>query len=233
MVANRLAVAIQFKMEGWRIDTRMSRACVHELADGTRLVSARIILPSIGSRHPRAEQKEHGTGWTKEGGGGKKPASSHRESVLIKAPFYTFRWHRGITSVSRYFFHPLLPLPPPRFCVLSVSVPLFFSPTPCRFFIPLSSFFPRPPFIFRQRSPSSRSFFSLSLFSLCFVFATSDTRDMKLRERERRRDPMRFTAWLFALNCFQRSILGPGRIVAEYREGQVRASEQREEFSEI
>lgn len=39
-----------------RIDTQMSRAYEHELADGTRLVSIRIILLSIGPRHPDATE---------------------------------------------------------------------------------------------------------------------------------------------------------------------------------
>lgn len=98
-----------------RIDTQMSRAYEHELADGTRLVSIRIILLSIGPRHPDAtegtrECTEKHTGVVetrgKEAREKKRLATLHRESALIKAPFYTFRWHQGITSVTRYFFHP-------------------------------------------------------------------------------------------------------------------------------
>lgn len=58
-LANWLAVVIQFKMDRGRdarIDTQMSRAYEHELADGTRLVSIRIILLSIGPRHPDATE---------------------------------------------------------------------------------------------------------------------------------------------------------------------------------
>lgn len=100
----------------------------------------------------------------------KKLASLHRESALIKAPFYTFRWHQGITSVSRYFFF-FFPLPLPfsirPFFLLSFSLRAF-----CFAFFSL--------------------FFFLSFISFFFLFSsffrgTSDTRDMKLRESERGR----------------------------------------------
>lgn len=92
----------------------------------------------------------------------KKLASLHRESALIKAPFYTFRWHRGITSVSRYFF--------------------FFSPPP--FHSPLfSSLLLASRFLFRF---FFLFFFVYLLFSApFFLFFPWDTRDMKLRESER------------------------------------------------
>lgn len=61
-----------------------------------------------------------------------------------------------------------------------------------------------------------------SLFHLCapfffgFVFATSDTWDMKLREGKRRKETrMSFTTTLFALNCFERSVLGFRRILRQ------------------
>lgn len=190
-LANWLAVVIQFKMDrrgDARIDTQMSRAYEHELADGTRLVSIRIILLSIGPRHPDAtegtrECTEKHTGVVetrgKEAREKKRLATLHRESALIKAPFYTFRWHQGITSVTRYFFHPF-------------SFAFLLS----RLFSPFST--------------SVRPFF------FGFVFATSDTWDMKLREGKRRKETrMSFTTTLFALNCFERSVLGFRRILRQ------------------
>lgn len=73
----------------------------------------------------------------------KKLASLHRESALIKAPFYTFRWHRGITSVSRYFFFSPPPFHSPLFSSLLLASRFLF-----RFFfsfLSFISFFP-PPF---------------------------------------------------------------------------------------
>lgn len=53
-----------------RIDTQMSRAYEHELADGTRLVSTRIILLSIGPRHPDVNRRNARStrGWLKREG---------------------------------------------------------------------------------------------------------------------------------------------------------------------
>ena len=92
----------------------------------------------------------------------KKLASLHRESALIKAPFYTFRWHRGITSVSRYFFF----FPPPPFYSPLFSSLLLASRFLFRFF-----------FLF--------SFVYLLFSAPFFLFFPRDTRDMKLRESER------------------------------------------------
>lgn len=93
----------------------------------TRLVSARIILLSIGSRHPGANRRSDASERaTRLEARKKKLASLHRESALIKAPFYTFRWHQGITSVSRYFF--FFSSSP----ILFPFAPFFFSPS--RFF---------------------------------------------------------------------------------------------------
>lgn len=194
-LANWLAVVIQFKMDDGRgglgVQTRgcLVRVYTSSQMAPPRLVSARIILLSIGSRHPGANRRSDargGRGQKRE----KKLASLHRESALIKAPFYTFRWHQGITSVSRYFFSP-----PPSF----FHSPLF------------SSLLLASRFLFRFFS----LFFFLSFISFFSLFSsffrgTSDTRDMKLREserggrRRRRRDPLSFETTLFALDCFER-----------------------------
>lgn len=91
----------------------------------------------------------------------KKLASLHRESALIKAPFYTFRWHRGITSVSRYFFFFPSPIP---------FAPFFFPPSRFALFVSLFFLF---------------SFVYLLFSAPFFLFFPWDTRDMKLRESER------------------------------------------------
>lgn len=177
---------------GWAY--RHADAYVHELADGTHTPRFRpYYITFYWLSSPWREQKERCERKGDEARSEKKKlASLHRESALIKAPFYTFRWHQGITSVSRYFFFFFL-LPHP-FSIRSLFL-LSFS----LFFVSLFSSF----------------FFRLSLFSFFFLFCfhgTSDTRDMKLRESERgREEPLSFETTLFALDCFER-ILGFGRI---------------------
>lgn len=155
-LANWLAVVIQFKMDDGRgglgVQTRgcLVRVYTSSQMAPPRLVSARIILLSIGSRHPGANRRSDargGRGQKRE----KKLASLHRESALIKAPFYTFRWHQGITSVSRYFFFPspiLFPFSPLFSSLLLASrflfrfFSLFFFLSFISFFFPFFLFFP-------------------------------------------------------------------------------------------
>lgn len=176
---------------GWAY--RHADAYVHELADGTHTPRFRpYYITFYWLSSPWREQKERCERKGDEARSEKKKlASLHRESALIKAPFYTFRWHQGITSVSRYFF--FFPPPPPSFFH---SLP--FSSLLLAFFCFAFFFF----FL---------SFISLFFFLFCF-HGTSDTRDMKLRESERgREEPLSFETTLFALDCFER-ILGFGRI---------------------
>lgn len=126
----------------------------------------------------------------------KKLASLHRESALIKAPFYTFRWHQGITSVSRYFFFSPSPF-------LFPFAPFFFSPSRFALFVSLFFLF--------------SFFFRLSLFFPFFLFFPWDQRHAGYeikgkREREEERNPLSFETTLFALDCFER-IRYSGRIV--------------------
>ena len=99
-----------------RVQTRGCLAkcsCVH---DGTQMAHASFLpvlyyfllalvspMRTEGTRG-QGRRREAQVGWAGTRGEEKKRANSHREFALIKAPFYTFRWHRGITSVSRYFF---------------------------------------------------------------------------------------------------------------------------------
>lgn len=138
----------------------MSGAYVHELADGTPTPRFRpYYITFYWLSSPWREQKER---CERRARLEARKKSLHRESALIKAPFYTFRWHRGITSVSRYFF--------------------FFSPPP--FHSPLfSSLLLASRFLFRF---FFLFFFVYLLFSApFFLFFPWDTRDMKLRESER------------------------------------------------
>lgn len=177
---------------GWAY--RHADAYVHELADGTHTPRFRpYYITFYWLSSPWREQKERCERKGDEARSEKKKlASLHRESALIKAPFYTFRWHQGITSVSRYFF--FFSSSP----ILFPFAPFFFSPS--RFF--LFRFFLLFSFVY---------LFFLFFFLFCF-HGTSDTRDMKLRESERgREEPLSFETTLFALDCFER-ILGFGRI---------------------
>lgn len=130
----------------------------------------------------------------------KKLASLHRESALIKAPFYTFRWHQGITSVSRYFF--------------------FFSLPPSFFHSPLfSSLLLASRFLFRFFFSFLFSFVYLFFFPF-FLFFPWDQRHAgyeikgkrEREEEEEERNPLSFETTLFALDCFER-IRYSGRIV--------------------
>lgn len=113
---------------GWAY--RHADAYVHELADGTHTPRFRpYYITFYWLSSPWREQKERCERKGDEARSEKKKlASLHRESALIKAPFYTFRWHQGITSVSRYFF--FFSSSPP---ILFPFAPFFFSPS--RFFL--------------------------------------------------------------------------------------------------
>lgn len=143
-----------------RIDTRMSGAYVHELADGTPTPRFRpYYITFYWLSSPWREQKER---CERRARLEARKKSLHRESALIKAPFYTFRWHRGITSVSRYFFF-FFPSPIP-------FAPFFFPPSRFALFVSLFFLF---------------SFVYLLFSAPFFLFFPWDTRDMKLRESER------------------------------------------------
>lgn len=121
----------------------MSGAYVHELADGTPTPRFRpYYITFYWLSSPWREQKER---CERRARLEARKKSLHRESALIKAPFYTFRWHRGITSVSRYFFfffplpHSIRPFFLPSFSLRAFCFAFFFS------FLSFISFFP-PPF---------------------------------------------------------------------------------------
>lgn len=67
-----------------------------------------FLLALVTPTWTEGTREAHGGGWNARERSKRKKrlATLHRESALIKAPFYTFRWHQGITSVTRYFFHP-------------------------------------------------------------------------------------------------------------------------------
>lgn len=119
----------------------MSGAYVHELADGTPTPRFRpYYITFYWLSSPWREQKER---CERRARLEARKKSLHRESALIKAPFYTFRWHRGITSVSRYFFFSPPPFHSPLFSSLLLASRFLF-----RFFfsfLSFISFFP-PPF---------------------------------------------------------------------------------------
>lgn len=123
---------------GWAY--RHADAYVHELADGTHTPRFRpYYITFYWLSSPWREQKERCERKGDEARSEKKKlASLHRESALIKAPFYTFRWHQGITSVSRYFFFFFL-LPHP-FSLFLLSFSLFFVSLFSSFFFRLSLF---------------------------------------------------------------------------------------------
>lgn len=137
----------------------MSGAYVHELADGTPTPRFRpYYITFYWLSSPWREQKER---CERRARLEARKKSLHRESALIKAPFYTFRWHRGITSVSRYFFFSPSPIP---------FAPFFFPPSRFALFVSLFFLF---------------SFVYLLFSAPFFLFFPWDTRDMKLRESER------------------------------------------------
>lgn len=123
---------------GWAY--RHADAYVHELADGTHTPRFRpYYITFYWLSSPWREQKERCERKGDEARSEKKKlASLHRESALIKAPFYTFRWHQGITSVSRYFF--FFP-PPPSFFPFSSLLLAFFCFAFFFFFLSFISFF--------------------------------------------------------------------------------------------
>lgn len=127
---------------GWAY--RHADAYVHELADGTHTPRFRpYYITFYWLSSPWREQKERCERKGDEARSEKKKlASLHRESALIKAPFYTFRWHQGITSVSRYFFFFfLLPHPFSIRSLFLLSFSLFFVSLFSSFFFRLSLFF--------------------------------------------------------------------------------------------
>lgn len=167
-LANWLAVVIQFKMDNgrggvwayrhadvWCVCTRARRWHPHASFPP---VLYYFLLALVTLARTEGAMREEGEARSEK----KKLASLHRESALIKAPFYTFRWHRGITSVSRYFFF----FPPPPFHSPLFSSLLLASRFLFRFF-----------FLF--------SFVYLLFSAPFFLFFPRDTRDMKLRESER------------------------------------------------
>lgn len=161
----------------------MSGAYVHELADGTPTPRFRpYYITFYWLSSPWREQKER---CERRARLEARKKSLHRESALIKAPFYTFRWHRGITSVSRYFFfffplpHSIRPFFLPSFSLRAFCF-AFFS-----LFFRLSPFF-RP------------------LFPLFSVGHAGYEIKGKRERRRRRRDPLSFETTLFALDCFER-----------------------------
>lgn len=126
---------------GWAY--RHADAYVHELADGTHTPRFRpYYITFYWLSSPWREQKERCERKGDEARSEKKKlASLHRESALIKAPFYTFRWHQGITSVSRYFFFFfLLPHPFSIRSLFLLSFSLFFVSLFSSFFFRLSLF---------------------------------------------------------------------------------------------
>lgn len=107
----------------------MSGACVHELADGTPTPRFRpYYITFYWLSSPWREQKERCERRARL----EARKKTGKPSALIKAPFYTFRWHQGITSVSRYFFFPSP--------ILFPFATFFFSPS--RFALFVSLFFP-------------------------------------------------------------------------------------------
>lgn len=149
-LANWLAVVIQFKMDDgrggvwayrhadvWCVCTRARRWHPHASFPP---VLYYFLLALVTLARTEGAMREEGEARSEK----KKLASLHRESALIKAPFYTFRWHRGITSVSRYFFffplpHSIRPFFLPSFSLRAFCFAFFFS------FLSFISFFP-PPF---------------------------------------------------------------------------------------
>lgn len=189
-LANWLAVVIQFKMDNgrggvwayrhadvWCVCTRARRWHPHASFPP---VLYYFLLALVTLARTEGAMREEGEARSEK----KKLASLHRESALIKAPFYTFRWHRGITSVSRYFFFFPLPHSIRPFFLPSFSLRAF-----CFAFFSL----------FFRLSPFFRP-----LFPLFSVGHAGYEIKGKRERRRRRRDPLSFETTLFALDCFER-----------------------------